>query len=72
MTRAAEARLMEKVRRGENVTLLDHLTTIDHPDELAAFLDALKSNGRLTDDIRIAGLRRMHQIGASRGPASRP
>lgn len=63
MTRAAEARLMEKVRRGENVTLLDHLTTIDHPDELAAFMEALKANGRLTDDIRIAGLRRQKQIG---------
>lgn len=72
MTRAAEALLMEKVRRGENVTPEDHLTTIDHPDELAAFMEALKANGRLTDDIRIAGLRRQKQIGASRGPASRP
>lgn len=72
MTRAAEARLMEKVRRGEIVTPLDHIATIDTMAELSAFTDALKTNGRMTHEIRIAAMRRQQQISADLGAASRP
>ncbi len=63
VTRAAEQALLAKWRRGEIITPEDHVTTIDNADELAAFTDALKRNGRMTDDIRIAALRRQKQIG---------
>ncbi len=63
MTRAAEARLMEKVRRGEIVTPEDHITTIDDPAELAAFKAALHANGRMTPDINTACVRREKEIG---------
>lgn len=72
MTAAAERALMEKVRAGQIITPLDHITTIDTMPELTAFTDALKANGRMTDDIRIAALRRQKQISAHLGAASRP
>ena len=70
----AERDLMDKWRRGEAITPLDHITTIDSADELAAFMDALNANGRITDEIRVAAMRREIQIRAALtgSPASRP
>ena len=59
----AEAAIRAKLSRGEAVTPLDHLTTIDDPKELAAFVAALKSNGRMTPEINTAALERQKQIG---------
>lgn len=67
MTAAADRALLSDWNAGKFKTREEHLIavvgTIDHPDELAAFTDALKRNGRMTDDIRIAALRRQKQIG---------
>lgn len=65
MTASAERALMDKWRRGEAITPLDHITTIDSADELAAFMDALKANGRMTDETRVAAMRREIQIRAA-------
>lgn len=62
MTAAAERTLMEKWRRGEAKFPLDHVPTIDDPDELQAFMDGLKANGRMTDETREACLRRQRQL----------
>lgn len=76
MTRAADRALLADWKAGKLRTreahLIGHVGTIDHPDELAAFSEALKRNGRMTDDTRIAILRREMQIRATLGPASRP
>ncbi len=63
MTRAAEALIYEKVRRGEIITPIDHITTIDTPEELDGFVFSMKANGRWTDETNTAVLRRRKQIG---------
>ena len=60
---AAEQAIIDKMRRGEPITPEDHIATIDDAEELAAFMEAIKANGRMTDGIRVAGLRRQKQIG---------
>lgn len=62
MTRAAESALLAKLRRGEPVTVLDHIPTIDCAEELEAFRLALIGNGRMTPDAQTAIYRRQMQI----------
>lgn len=76
MTAAADARLLSDWNAGKFPTREAHLIavvgTIDTLPELTAFTDAIKAIGGMTDDIRIAALRRQQRIGASLGTASRP
>lgn len=65
MTRAADAELMAKVRRGEIITPEDHIGTIDDADELESFRRKLIEAGRMTADIQTAIYRRQIKIGAS-------
>lgn len=65
MTRAAEQSLMAKWRKGGIITPEDHITTIDDPDELAAFKAKLIEVGRMTQDTLVAIYRREKQIGRS-------
>lgn len=60
---AAEAAILAKLSRGEAVTPLDHIATIDHQQELAAFVAALKDSGRMTSEINTAAVERQKQIG---------
>lgn len=62
MTKQAEADLIAKCRRGEAVFPRDHVPTIDSVEELQAFMDGLKANGRMDDETREACLRRMKQL----------
>lgn len=62
MTVAAERTLMEKWRRGQPIYPVDHVPTIDDLDELQAFMDGLKANGRMNDETREACLRRQRQL----------
>lgn len=61
MTSAEEA-LLAKIRRGEPVYPIDHVPTITDLDELQAFMDGLKANGRMDDATREACLRRQRQL----------
>lgn len=64
MTAAAEKVILAKIRRGENVTTADHVPTIDSHNELNAFEDGLRMNGRLSDEIQVAIKRRRNQLEA--------
>lgn len=68
----AERTLMDKWRRGERITALDHIPTIETMDELTGFREQLKRAGRMTPEIVTALLRQETRIGATRGAASRP
>lgn len=71
---SAEAALLAKLRRGEAITPLDHIPTIDGLEELEAFRKALIDNKRMTPDIQTAIYRHQNRLGtATRGnvPASR-
>lgn len=63
MTREAEARIYEKVRRGEIITPEDHLTTIDTVEELEAFRAGLIANNRMTPEAQTAIYRHQIKIG---------
>lgn len=63
MTAAAERAIIDKMRAGQPITVLDHIPTIDDAEELEAFRSALIKNGRMTEDAQIAIYRRQKQIG---------
>lgn len=65
MTSAAEQELLAKIRRGENVTVIDHIPTIETADELEAFRKGLIENKRMTPDVLTAIYRHQNRIGAS-------
>lgn len=61
----AEAAIREKMRRGEAITLLDHIPTIRTAEELASFREQLPKNKREDNEIRVALTRQEMQIGRS-------
>lgn len=61
--REAEDAIRQKMRRGEAITLLDHIPTIRTADELASFREQLPKAKREDDDIRVALMRQEMQIG---------
>lgn len=62
---AAEQALMEKWRRGEPITALDHIPTIETAEELAGFRAGLIRANRMTDELLTAIYRHEIKIGAS-------
>lgn len=59
----AEDAIREKWRRGEQITPLDHVLTIRHPDELSAFRDGLVERERMTPEIQAAIYQRQKELG---------
>lgn len=58
-----EDAIKAKMRRGEQITPFDHVLTIRHPQELAAFRAGLVENGRITPEIQAAIYQRQKELG---------
>lgn len=70
MTLAADRALLADWTAGRIKTreehLIRHVGTIDSEAELDGFADELTASGGMTDDIRIAAMRRQKQIGETK------